>query len=109
MSASKKEGVKNGGKNYTTPNVYPTIQKRGNDKMDELYKSRYIHSLPELDLDTDCWVPKARVLWDERSTQQHQLLTGPNNRFKIIDQAETYALEMAKAWIDAELIDNLTP
>ena len=77
--------------------------------MDELYKSRYIHSLPELDLDTDCWVPKARVLWDERSTQQHQLLTGPNNRFKIIDQAETYALEMAKAWIDAKLIDNLTP
>jgi hypothetical protein len=44
-----------------------------------------------------------------RGTQQHQLLTGPNDCFKIIDQAETYAVEMAKAWIDAELVDNLTP
>lgn len=77
--------------------------------MDELYKSRYIHSLPVLDLDTDCWVPKADILWGERGTEQHQLLIGPNDRFKIIDQAETYAVEMAKAWIDAELADNLTP
>jgi hypothetical protein len=77
--------------------------------MDGLYKSRYIHSLPELDADTDCWVPKARVLWDVQGTQEHQLLTGPNDRFKIIDHAEMYAVEMAKAWIDAELVDNLTP
>ena len=77
--------------------------------MDELYKSRYIHSLPVLDLDTDCWVPQADVLWGERGTEQHQLLTGPNDRFRIIDHAETYAVEMAKAWIDAECIDNLTP
>jgi hypothetical protein len=77
--------------------------------MDDLYKSRYIHSLPELDPDTDCWVPKARVLWGERGTDHYQLLTGPNDRFRIIDQAETYAVEMAKAWIDAELVDNLTP
>ena len=77
--------------------------------MDDLYKSRYIHSRSELDLDTDCWVPKARVLWDVQGTQQCQLLTGPNDRFKIIDQAETYAVEMAKAWIDAELADDLIP
>jgi len=73
--------------------------------MDELYKSRYIHSLPVLDR----WVPKADVLWGERGTEQHELLTGPNDRFRIIDHAETYAVEMAKAWIDAELVDNLTP
>jgi len=72
--------------------------------MDELYKSRYIHSLSVLDLDTDCWVSKPDVLWGERGTEQHQLLTGPNDRFRIIDQAEIYAVEMAKAWIDAELI-----
>jgi hypothetical protein len=77
--------------------------------MDDLYKSRYIHSLPELDLDNDCWVPRADVIWNERGKQQRQLLKGSNDRFKIIDQAETYAVEMAKAWIDAELADNLTP
>ena len=53
--------------------------------------------------------PKAHVLWDVRGTQEHQLLTGPNDRFKIIDHAEMYAVEMAKVWIDAELVDNLTP
>jgi hypothetical protein len=101
--------MKNGGKNYTITNVYPTTQESRNEKMDELYKFRHIHSLPELDLDTDCWVPKADVLWEERGAEQHQLLTGPNDRFGIIDHAETYAVEMAKAWIDAELVNDLTP
>jgi hypothetical protein len=97
-------------KNTTTIKAHPPNHtKRRNEKMDALYKSRHIHSLPELDPDTDCWVPKARVLWEERGALQHQLLTGLHDRFKIIDQAETYAVEMAKAWIDAELIDNLTP
>jgi hypothetical protein len=97
------------GKELYDHKVHPTAQKRRIEKMDDLYKSRYIHSLSELDPDTDCWVPKASVFWDVRGTRQQQLLTGPNDRFKIIDQAETYAIEMAKAWIDAELADNLTP
>jgi hypothetical protein len=39
----------------------------------------------------------------------HQLLTGPIGYFKIIDEAEIYAVEMAKTWIDAESADDLTP
>jgi hypothetical protein len=77
--------------------------------MEELYKSRRIYTVPQLNLDTDCWIPKADVTWDERGTQRRQLLAGPTDRFKIIDEAEIYAVEMARAWIDAELIDNLTP
>jgi hypothetical protein len=49
------------------------------------------------------------MYWGERSAEEHQLITGPNDLFKIIDHAQTYAVEMAKAWIDAELVDNLTP
>ena len=77
--------------------------------MEELYKSRQIHTRPQLNLDTDCWIPKADVSWDDHGKQQHQLMAGPNDLFKIIDEAEIYAVEMAKSWIDAELIDNLTP
>jgi len=77
--------------------------------MENLYKSRRIDTMPQLNLDTDCWVPKADVTWEEQGTQRRQLLAGPPDRFKIIDEAEIYAVEMAKAWIDAELIDNLTP
>lgn len=77
--------------------------------MDEVYKSRRIHTTPELNLDADCWIPKADVSWGEQGTEHHQILAGPADRFKIIDEAETYALEMAKTWIDAESLDNLTP
>jgi hypothetical protein len=77
--------------------------------MEELYKARRIYSMPQLNLETDCWIPKADVSWDEDGKQQHQLIAGPTDLFKIIEQAEIYAVEMAKSWIDAELIDNLTP
>lgn len=77
--------------------------------MDEVYKARRIQTTPQLNLDTDCWIPKADISWGEQGTERHQILAGPADRFKIIDQAEIYALEMAKAWIDAECVDNLTP
>jgi hypothetical protein len=47
-------------------------------------------------------------VWEGR-TKRHQLLTGPIGYFKIIDEAEIYAVEMAKTWIDAESADDLTP
>jgi len=77
--------------------------------MEELYKSRWIHAMPQLNLDTDCWIPKADVSWDAHGQQYHQLIAGPNDLFKIIEEAEIYAVEMAKSWIDAESFDNLTP
>jgi len=77
--------------------------------MDEFYKFRRIHTSPQLSPDAACWIPQADVSWDEQGTNRHQLLAGPPDRFTIIDQAETYALEMAMAWIDAELMEDLTP
>jgi hypothetical protein len=77
--------------------------------MDEVYKSRRIQTSPQLDHDTDCWVPQADVSWDEQGQERRQLLAGPSDHFKVIDQAEIYAVEMAMAWIDAELVGNLTP
>ena len=35
--------------------------------------------------------------------------TGPIGYFKIIDEAEIYGVEMAKTWIDAESVADLTP
>ena len=76
--------------------------------MEVIYKSRHIHSVPELNMETDSWIPNADVSWEGRA-KCHQLLTGPIGYFKIIDQAEIYAVEMAKTWIDAESADDLTP
>jgi hypothetical protein len=52
----------------------------------------------------DCWIPKVDVSWEEQGARRHQLLTGPSDIFKIIDEAEVYAAEMAKAWIDVEFV-----
>ena len=62
--------------------------------MEVIYKSRHIHSVPELNLKTDSWIPNAHVSLEGR-TRCHQLLTGPIGYFKIIDEAEIYAVEMA--------------
>jgi hypothetical protein len=77
--------------------------------MEVTYKSHHIHSVAELNLEMDCWIPQADVSWDEAGTKCRQLLTGPIGYFKTIDEAEIYAVEMAKTWIDAEFVADLTP
>ncbi len=60
---------------------------RRDQAMEVIYKSRHIHSVPELNLETDSWIPNADVSWEGR-TKCHQLLNGPIGYFKIIDEAE---------------------
>lgn len=76
--------------------------------MEVIYRSCHVVTVPELNLDADCWIPRADVFWDEHGTRRHQVLTGLSDYFKIIDEAEVNALEIARAWIDAELVDDLT-
>ena len=80
--------------------------RRRDQAMELIYRSRHIYSLPELNLETDCWVPNVDVSWEQGGTKFHQLLIGPVGYFKIIDQAETYAVDMAKTWIDAEATED---
>ncbi|MGH7874637.1 MAG: hypothetical protein ACREQO_20800 [Candidatus Binatia bacterium] len=77
--------------------------------MDQLYKSRRIQTLPQLSPNADCWIPQAVVSWDQQGSAQRHVLTGPADRFALIDHAETYALEMAIAWIDDGEMQDLTP
>ena len=77
--------------------------------MEETYKARHIRTMPRLNLDTDCWIPYADVSWEEEGIKRIQLLSGPSDRFKLIDQAEVYAVEMAMAWIDAEVMGKFHP
>jgi len=76
--------------------------------MEEIYKNCRIRTMPRLDLETDCWIPCADVSWDEDGRSRTQKLAGPADRFKLIEQAEVHAVEMAMNWIDAELALDLT-
>jgi len=74
--------------------------------MSEFYQGRTIKVFAELDLDADCWIPTADISWEELGKQNHQRITGLNGFFKVIDEAQTYAIEMAKAWIDAQVTER---
>jgi hypothetical protein len=77
--------------------------------MEEVYFSYRIHTMPNLNLESDCWIPQAEVVWEEQGRERRKLLVGPHDRFKILEDAETHAIEMAMTWIDAQLIEDLTP
>lgn len=72
--------------------------------MNELYRGRYIRVAPQLNRDTDCWIPSADVFWEEQGERHHQNLIGQDHYFKIIDEAEIYAFDMAMTWIDFTLL-----
>jgi hypothetical protein len=74
--------------------------------MEIIYRSCHVLTTFELNLDADCWIPKADVSWDEQGKTRHKLLTGLRDYFKIIDEAEVCAVEMAKAWIDHSVIER---
>ncbi|HUK39741.1 MAG TPA: hypothetical protein VLX11_01810 [Candidatus Acidoferrales bacterium] len=71
--------------------------------MDEFYKSYYIHTLVDLSVENDCWVPKVEIMWEEQGAPCRKQLVGPNDFFKILENAEIYALEMARGWIDDDI------
>ena len=70
--------------------------------MELVYMSRRIYTILELNVKTDCWIPKAKVSWDEHGKNHHHLLNGPSDRFKLLEDAEVYAIEMAQTWIEAD-------
>jgi hypothetical protein len=49
--------------------------------MEVIYRSCHVVAVPELNLDADCWIPKADIFWDERGTPRHQVLTGLSHYF----------------------------
>lgn len=75
--------------------------------MNQLYKSRWIYTLPRLSADADCWIPRAVVSWDENGEQRRWTINGPDAAFKLIEHADLYALEMAMAWIDAQMVEDI--
>ena len=77
--------------------------------MDQVYKSRRIQTWPGLSQDANYWVPHAVISWDEQGVQQRHVITGPADRFRLLDHADIYAVEMAMAWIDDGLMEDLTP
>jgi len=69
-------------------------------RMHEYYKGCHIYSGADLNANTDCWVPKADISWHEGGNRHSRLLAGPDDRFHTKAEAESYAIQMARKWVD---------
>jgi hypothetical protein len=67
--------------------------------MDQAYRSYWIQTSAEQDLETGCWTPHGVISLEPDGYIKHSI-TGPKNVFKTSDAAKSYAFEMAKWWID---------
>jgi hypothetical protein len=68
--------------------------------MDQVYESYRIQTSASQDLETGCWTPYGLILLEKLGGYIQHSITGPKNIFKTRDAAESYALQMAKWWID---------
>jgi hypothetical protein len=65
-----------------------------------VYHSYHIVGVAHLNEKSGYWMPKVRVLWTDAGREKKLELDGPANRFKTKDEAEDYAVDMGKNWID---------
>jgi hypothetical protein len=67
----------------------------------QIYRSHFVVTFARFDHRGEFWVPKADIRWRAGNRYRSELLTGPENRFKAKPDADRFAFEMAKAWIDS--------
>ena len=65
-----------------------------------LYKDRSITNFARFDEDTGFWIPMVDVRWATDDRRDSHTITGPLVMFEKWQDAETFMIEMAKAWID---------
>ena len=66
-----------------------------------LYKDFLIIAFGMFDKDKDLWIPRVDVSWRSASGRQSHTVNDSINCFGSKLEAETFALDIAKAWIDA--------
>ena len=65
-----------------------------------IYQNYHIVGLAHWNEKTGYWVPRVRVNWRDAGEEQKFELDGPPNRFRTKEEAEDYAILIAKDWID---------
>jgi hypothetical protein len=65
-----------------------------------LYKGFLIIATGVFDKDTRLWSPKADITWWSVAGREYHGITDSVHSFTTKQEAETFAVEMAKAWID---------
>jgi hypothetical protein len=65
------------------------------------YNDRLIISYASLQQSTKSWSPGAEITWKHDGQRYSHTIGGLADRFQTSEEAEKFAIHMAKAWIDA--------
>ena len=68
--------------------------------MDANYKGHHIQTCSVLDRNTKRWSPAVIISWHENATTQYRQLQGPVDQYDSKEEADNFAGELAKKWID---------
>ena len=65
------------------------------------YNDRIIIAYASLNQSTKLWSPGAEISWKREGERHSHTIGGLPDRFKTSEEAERFAINLAKAWIDA--------
>jgi hypothetical protein len=68
-----------------------------------LYRDCLIIAFGMFDKNKELWMPRVDVSWRSASGRQSHSMNDSDNFFASKLEAEAFALEIAKAWIDARV------
>lgn len=64
------------------------------------YNNRLIIAYASLNQSTKLWSPGAEISWKSDGERHSHTIGGLSDRFKTSEEAETFVINLAKAWID---------
>jgi hypothetical protein len=65
------------------------------------YKDRLIIAHATLNQSAQTWSPGAEITWKGEGERQSHTIGGLADRFETAEEAEGFAIDLARAWIDA--------
>lgn len=65
------------------------------------YNDRLIIAYASMNQSTKLWSPGAEITWKHDGERHSHTIAGLADRFKTCEEAESFVIRLAKAWIDA--------
>jgi hypothetical protein len=68
-----------------------------------LHKDCLIIATGQFDKNRELWMPVADISWDSAIGRESHIIRDSVHCFRTKQEAEAFALEMTKAWVDARV------
>jgi hypothetical protein len=65
------------------------------------YNDRLVIAYASLNQSTNLWSPGAEITWKRDGERHSHTIGGLKDRFSTCEEAESFVINLAKAWVDA--------